>query len=42
MDPTLADIGDKKLSTSIQKIEKLVSKNLKQTPMAAQDSRRVM
>lgn len=40
MDPALADIVEKKLSSSIEKIEKLVRKNLKRTAKAAQASRR--
>ncbi|KAF8703430.1 hypothetical protein HU200_032235 [Digitaria exilis] len=40
MDPALAGIVEKKLSSSIEKIEKLVRRNLKRTPKAAQASRR--
>lgn len=39
-DPALADVVEKKLSSSIEKIEKLVRKNMKRTPKAAQASRR--
>ena len=40
MDPALAGIVEKKLSSSIEKIEKLVRRNLKRTPKAAQASRK--
>ncbi|RCV34082.1 hypothetical protein SEVIR_7G142700v4 [Setaria viridis] len=40
MDPAVAGIDEKKLSTSIEKIERLVRRNLKRTPKAAQASRR--
>ncbi|KAJ1271490.1 hypothetical protein BS78_06G131400 [Paspalum vaginatum] len=40
MDPAAADVVEKKLSSSIEKIEKLVRKNMKRTPKAAQASRR--
>jgi hypothetical protein len=40
MDPAVAGIVEKKLSSSIEKIEKLVRRNLKRTPKAAQASRR--
>ncbi|WVZ86065.1 hypothetical protein U9M48_032906 [Paspalum notatum var. saurae] len=39
-DPAVADVVEKKLSSSIEKIEKLVRKNMKRTPKAAQASRR--
>jgi hypothetical protein len=39
-DPAVAGIVEKKLSTSIEKIERLVRRNLKRTPKAAQASRR--
>ncbi|XP_047070811.1 protein POLYCHOME-like [Lolium rigidum] len=40
IDPALADLMEKKLSSSIEQIEKMVKKNLKQTPKAAQPSKR--
>ena len=40
MDPALAGIVEKKLSSSIEKIEKLVRRNRKRTPKAAQASRK--
>ncbi|CAL5016416.1 unnamed protein product [Urochloa decumbens] len=40
MDPALTGIVEKKLATSIEKIEKLVRRNMKRTPRAAQASRR--
>lgn len=40
MDPALAGTVEKKLSSSIEKIEKLVRRNLKRTPKATQASRR--
>ncbi|KAL6650888.1 hypothetical protein ACP70R_009813 [Stipagrostis hirtigluma subsp. patula] len=39
-DPTVADIAEKKLSSSIEQIEKIVRKNLKRTPKASQASKR--
>ncbi|CAN6238485.1 unnamed protein product [Urochloa humidicola] len=41
-DPTLSDIMEKKLSSSIEQIEKMVRRNLKKTPKAAQPSKRVV
>jgi hypothetical protein len=40
IDPALADLMEKKLSSSIEQIEKMVEKNLKRTPKAAQPSKR--
>jgi hypothetical protein len=40
IDPALADLMEKKLSSSIEQIEKMVKKNLKRTPKAAQPSKR--
>lgn len=40
IDPALADLMEKKLSSSIEQIEKMVKKNLKQTTKAAQPSKR--
>jgi hypothetical protein len=40
IDPALAEIMEKKLSSSIEQIEKMVKKNLKRTPKAAQPSKR--
>jgi hypothetical protein len=41
-DPTLADDVEKKLSSSINQIEKMVKKNMKWTPKAAPSSKRVL
>ncbi|CAN6232257.1 unnamed protein product [Urochloa humidicola] len=41
-DPVLADLMEKKLSSSIEQIEKMVRRNLKKTPKAAQPSKRVV
>ncbi|WVZ74802.1 hypothetical protein U9M48_022938 [Paspalum notatum var. saurae] len=41
-DPVLADLMEKKLSSSIQQIEKMVRRNLKKTPKAAQPSKRAV
>ncbi|KQJ83127.1 protein POLYCHOME [Brachypodium distachyon] len=40
IDPALADLMEKKLSSSIEQIEKMVKKDLKQTTKAAQPSKR--
>ncbi|KAM0893891.1 hypothetical protein ACQ4PT_024800 [Festuca glaucescens] len=40
IDPALADLMEKKLSSSIEQIEKTVKKNLKRIPKAAQPSKR--
>jgi len=40
IDPALADLMEKKLSSSIEQIEKMVKKNMKRTPKAAQPSKR--
>ena len=40
IDPALADLMEKKLSSSIEQIEKMVKKNMKQNPKAAQPSKR--
>ncbi|KAK3142314.1 hypothetical protein QOZ80_4BG0344950 [Eleusine coracana subsp. coracana] len=42
MDPVLADVVEKKLSSSINQIEKMVKKNMKRTPKAAQPSKRAL
>ncbi|XP_062183710.1 protein POLYCHOME-like [Phragmites australis] len=42
IDPALADIVEKKLSSSIDQIEKMVKKNMKRTPKAAQPSKRAI
>ncbi|GJN02604.1 hypothetical protein PR202_ga19974 [Eleusine coracana subsp. coracana] len=42
MDPALADVVEKKLSSSISQIEKMVKKNMKRTPKAAQPSKRAL
>lgn len=41
-DPALSDLMEKKLSSSIEQIEKMVRRNLKKTPKAAQPSKRVV
>uniref|UniRef100_J3LEB7 Uncharacterized protein n=1 Tax=Oryza brachyantha TaxID=4533 RepID=J3LEB7_ORYBR len=41
-DPALAALMEKKLSSSIEQIEKMVSKNLKTAPKAAQPSKRTI
>ena len=41
-DPALADLMEKKLSNSIEQIEKMVRRNLKKTPKAAQPSKRTI
>jgi hypothetical protein len=41
-DPALADLMEKKLSSSIEQIEKMVRRNLKKTPKAAQPSKRTI
>ncbi|CAM0904213.1 unnamed protein product [Alopecurus aequalis] len=40
IDPALADLMEKKLSSSIEQIEKMVKKNMKRNPKAAQPSKR--
>ncbi|XP_062219488.1 protein GIGAS CELL1-like [Phragmites australis] len=42
IDPALADLLEKKLSSSIEQIEKMVRRNLKATPKATQPSKRVV
>jgi hypothetical protein len=42
IDPALYDLLEKELSNSIEKIEKMVRRNLKQTPKATQPSKRVV
>ncbi|KAK3158335.1 hypothetical protein QOZ80_2AG0135810 [Eleusine coracana subsp. coracana] len=42
IDPALSDLLEKELSSSIEKIEKMVKRSLKQTPKAAQPSKRVV
>lgn len=42
IDPALADLMEKKLSSSIKQIEKMVRKNLKRTPKVAQPSKRAI
>ncbi|TVU29485.1 hypothetical protein EJB05_21051, partial [Eragrostis curvula] len=42
VDPALSDLLEKELSSSIEQIEKMVRRNLKQTPKAAQPSKRVV
>ncbi|GJM94540.1 hypothetical protein PR202_ga11192 [Eleusine coracana subsp. coracana] len=42
IDPVLSDLLEKELSSSIEKIEKMIRQNLKQTPKAAQPSKRVV
>jgi hypothetical protein len=42
MDPVLADVVEKKLSSSIDQIEKMVRRNMKRTPKAAQPSKRAL
>ncbi|CAL4968534.1 unnamed protein product [Urochloa decumbens] len=41
-DPALSDLMEKKLTSSIEQIEKMVRRNLKKTPKAAQPSKRVV
>ncbi|XP_066327747.1 protein GIGAS CELL1-like [Miscanthus floridulus] len=41
-DPALTDLMEKKLSNSIEQIEKMVRRNLKKTPKAAQPSKRTI
>ncbi|KAL6899324.1 hypothetical protein ACP4OV_005982 [Aristida adscensionis] len=41
-DPALADLMEKKLSSSIEQIEKIVRRNLKRTPKATQPSKRTI
>nr|CAB3447084.1 unnamed protein product [Digitaria exilis] len=41
-DPALSELTEKKLSNSIEQIEKMVRRNLKKTPKAAQPSKRVV
>ncbi|TVU29991.1 hypothetical protein EJB05_21591 [Eragrostis curvula] len=41
-DPVVADIVEKKLSSSIEQIEKMVKQNMKREPEAAQPSKRVI
>ncbi|OEL37099.1 hypothetical protein BAE44_0001884, partial [Dichanthelium oligosanthes] len=41
-DPALSDLMEKKLSSSIEQIEKMVRRNLKKTPKAAQHSKRAV
>lgn len=41
-DPALADLVEKKLSSSIEQIEKMVRRNLKRTSKAAQPSKRTI
>nr|CAB3450211.1 unnamed protein product [Digitaria exilis] len=42
IDPALSELTEKKLSSSIEQIEKMVRRNLKKTPKAAQPSKRVV
>ncbi|KAL6634652.1 hypothetical protein ACP70R_027323 [Stipagrostis hirtigluma subsp. patula] len=42
IDPALADFMEKKLSSSIEQIEKMVRRNLKKTPKASQPSKRAV
>ncbi|XP_062224812.1 protein POLYCHOME-like [Phragmites australis] len=42
IDPALADIVERKLSSSIEQIEKMAKKNMKRTPKAAEPSKRVI
>ncbi|TVU15617.1 hypothetical protein EJB05_39147, partial [Eragrostis curvula] len=42
MDPALADVVEKKLSSSIDQIEKMVKKNMKRTSKAAQPSKKAI